>query len=91
MTGRLVVCPTPIGNLEDVTLRVLAALREADVVACEDTRHTRVLLERALAPGKDVVRVEAARFGPEAGMIGAGLLARDMLDGVVTGAIEARP
>ena len=44
--GRLVVCPTPIGNLEDVTLRVLAALREADVVACEDTRRTRVLLER---------------------------------------------
>jgi 16S rRNA (cytidine1402-2'-O)-methyltransferase len=44
--GRLVVCPTPIGNLEDVTLRVLATLREADVVACEDTRHTRVLLER---------------------------------------------
>jgi 16S rRNA (cytidine1402-2'-O)-methyltransferase len=44
--GRLVVCPTPIGNLEDVTLRVLAALRDADVVACEDTRHTRVLLER---------------------------------------------
>ncbi len=44
--GRLVVCPTPIGNLEDVTLRVLAALREADVVACEDTRHTRVLLDR---------------------------------------------
>ena len=46
MSGRLVVCPTPIGNLEDVTLRVLAALREADVVACEDTRRTRVLLER---------------------------------------------
>ena len=44
--GRLVVCPTPIGNLEDVTLRVLRALREADVVACEDTRHTRKLLDR---------------------------------------------
>jgi 16S rRNA (cytidine1402-2'-O)-methyltransferase len=44
--GRLVVCPTPIGNLEDVTLRVLAALREADVVACEDTRRSRVLLDR---------------------------------------------
>jgi 16S rRNA (cytidine1402-2'-O)-methyltransferase len=44
--GRLVVCPTPIGNLGDVTLRVLAALREADIVACEDTRRTRVLLER---------------------------------------------
>ncbi len=44
--GRLVVCPTPIGNLQDVTLRVLEALRVADVVACEDTRHTRVLLDR---------------------------------------------
>ena len=46
MSGRLVVCPTPIGNLEDVTLRVLAALRDAAVIACEDTRRTRVLLER---------------------------------------------
>jgi 16S rRNA (cytidine1402-2'-O)-methyltransferase len=42
----LVVCATPIGNLEDVTLRVLAELRAADVVLCEDTRHTRVLLDR---------------------------------------------
>jgi 16S rRNA (cytidine1402-2'-O)-methyltransferase len=42
----LVVCATPIGNLEDVTLRLLAELRAADVVLCEDTRHTRGLLER---------------------------------------------
>jgi 16S rRNA (cytidine1402-2'-O)-methyltransferase len=42
----LSVCATPIGNLEDVTLRVLRALREADVVLCEDTRRTRVLLGR---------------------------------------------
>ena len=52
MTGRLVVCPTPIGNLEDVTLRVLSALREADVVACEDTRRTRVLLDRYGVSGR---------------------------------------
>ena len=42
----LSISATPIGNLEDVTLRVLHELREADVVLCEDTRHTRVLLER---------------------------------------------
>ena len=42
----LAVCATPIGNLEDVTLRVLTELREADVVLAEDTRHTRGLLER---------------------------------------------
>jgi len=42
----LAVCATPIGNLEDVTLRVLRELAEADLVLCEDTRHTRKLLER---------------------------------------------
>ena len=42
----LAVCATPIGNLDDVTLRVLAELREADVVLCEDTRRTRILLDR---------------------------------------------
>jgi len=42
----LAVCATPIGNLDDVTLRVLAELRDADLVLAEDTRHSRVLLER---------------------------------------------
>ena len=42
----LAVCATPIGNLDDVTLRVLAELRAAELVLCEDTRHTRTLLER---------------------------------------------
>jgi 16S rRNA (cytidine1402-2'-O)-methyltransferase len=42
----LAVCATPIGNLEDVTLRVLRELAEADVVLCEDTRHSRGLLDR---------------------------------------------
>ena len=42
----LAVCATPIGNLEDVTLRVLRELSEADAVLAEDTRHTRKLLDR---------------------------------------------
>src|SRR5690348_3433988 len=42
----LSVCATPIGNLDDITLRVLEELRSADVVLAEDTRHTRTLLAR---------------------------------------------
>ena len=46
MPGRLTICPTPIGNVGDVTRRMREALVEADFVACEDTRRTGRLLER---------------------------------------------
>jgi 16S rRNA (cytidine1402-2'-O)-methyltransferase len=46
MPGALVVCPTPIGNLDDITFRVRDALVEADYIACEDTRRTGGLLEK---------------------------------------------
>ena len=67
MTGTLYVVATPIGNLEDLTLRALRILREVDLIACEDTRRTRALLARhdIHTPTTSYFEHNKLRRGPE--------------------------
>jgi 16S rRNA (cytidine1402-2'-O)-methyltransferase len=55
MRGKLILCGTPIGNLEDLSPRAIRVMSEADVIACEDTRRTRKLLTHAGVRPRDLV------------------------------------
>lgn len=68
MAGKLVLCPTPIGNLGDMTLRTLEALREADVVCAEDTRVTGKLLAH-FGIEKRLERLDEATITRQAGHV----------------------
>ncbi len=68
ITGRIILVPTPIGNLTDITLRALEILRGADRIACEDTRHSGQLLAHHGIPHKPLVSLHdhnEARRAPE--------------------------
>ena len=68
ITGRIILVPTPIGNLGDITLRALEVLRSADRIACEDTRHSGQLLAHHGISGKPLVSLHEhneARRAPD--------------------------
>src|SRR2546427_132327 len=87
--GVLYVVATPIGNLEDVTLRALRVLREVDLIAAEDTRRTRILLtrhgiERPLTSYYDAVErrrapviVERLKAGASVALVSEAVIARE--------------
>ena len=74
-TGKLMLCATPIGNLEDITLRVIRALKEADIIAAEDTRNSAKLLNHL------GIKTPMTSYHEHNKIQKAGVLVREMLSG----------
>jgi len=79
MPGKLVICPTPLGNLGDMTIRALEALRAADVVCAEDTRVTGKLLAALGVEGKRLERLDENLVGERADEIAARAIAGETI------------
>ena len=76
--GKLIICPTPIGNLGDMTERTVSALGEADVVCAEDTRVTGKLLA-AFGIEKRLERLDEALIGDRAAQVAERVLAGEVI------------
>jgi len=79
MSGKLVIVPTPLGNLGDMTLRALEALRAADTVCAEDTRVTGKLLVALGVEGKRLERLDENVIGERAAEITARIIAGEVI------------
>ena len=79
MPGKLVICPTPLGNLGDMTVRALEVLRAADVVCAEDTRVTGKLLVALGIEGRRLERLDENLVGERADEIAARVLAGETI------------
>lgn len=79
MAGKLVICPTPLGNLGDMTQRALDALRAADTICAEDTRVTGKLLVALDVEGKRLERLDENVIGERAAEIVARIIAGEVI------------
>lgn len=79
MTGKLIICPTPLGNLGDMPPRALDALRAADAICAEDTRVTGKLLAALGVEGKRLERLDENVIGERAGEITARVTAGETI------------
>ena len=79
MPGKLIICPTPLGNLGDMTTRALDALRAADVICAEDTRVTGKLLAALGIEGKRIERLDENVIAQRAAEITARVIAGEVI------------